>query len=115
MAKKSRKPTTTAVRERPPKEDRTPLPKDDAELELEKLVFGDLSGFQQSLRENAGALEKYYSSDDEEGDNVVEGGAEEGVGGPGEDLAALADDEVRFFFFFFLFCCLGCVCFEAIG
>ncbi|KAI5846468.1 WD40-repeat-containing domain protein [Morchella snyderi] len=93
MTKKSRKPAT-AVRERPPKDDRTPLPKNDAELELEKLVFGDLSGFQQNLRENAGALEKYYSSDDDEGEHVVEGGAEEG--GPGEDLAALADDELFF-------------------
>lgn len=104
MAKKSRK-TSTADRPPPPpkatrKEDRAPIPKDDAELELEKLIFGDLSGFHQSLREN-GALEKYYSDDDndydEEGGDAVEGEATtEGEEGPGRDLAALADDELFF-------------------
>lgn len=105
MAKKSRNTTTVLDRPVPDNlktmtnskkvtkrtEDRTPIAADDDELELEKLVFGDISGFKESLRRN-GDDEEFLSvgSDDESSG----GKGEEEETGLGRDLTALHDDEV---------------------
>lgn len=72
-------------------EDRTPIAADDDELELEKLVFGDLSGFRESLRQN-GDEEGFLSGENDDESDDVKGNEEEA--GPGRDLTALHDDEV---------------------
>lgn len=108
MAKKSR--SATAVLDRPkpddanigtntiskkppgqPKEDRTPIAPDDEELELERLVFGDLLGFKESLKQNGYEGELLAVGSDDRFD--VEKG-EEKESGLGGDLTALHDDEV---------------------
>ena len=73
-----------------------PPPKGREELELEKLVFGDLAGFQEALREG-------LDQDDDEREREyirVEGSeAEDEEGGVkgNEDLNAVHDDELFFF------------------
>ena len=74
-----------------------PHPKDEEELELEKLVFGDVGGFHEALRQESdedgkGGAERLYLSGDEDED--VEGDAE--VTGD-VDFAAIHDDELFFF------------------
>ncbi|KAF8424896.1 WD40-repeat-containing domain protein [Tirmania nivea] len=75
-----------------------PPSKDKEELELERLVFGDFSGFQEALREG-------LDQDDEEEEREraytgIEGGEgeddESGIKG-NEDLDAVHDDELFFF------------------
>lgn len=108
MAKKSR--SATAVLDRPipddanigtnttskkppgqPKEDRTPIAPDDEELELERLVFGDILGFKESLKQN-GYEGELLAVGSDDGLDVEKG--EEKESGLGEDLTALHDDEV---------------------
>lgn len=107
MAKKSRNTSGTTILDGPrshipkanksskkgrkPNQDHTPIAKHSDELELEKLVFGDLSGFQKSLRSNG--VEGGYLSAGSGDELNVAAGEEEGAG-PGRDLTALADDEV---------------------
>lgn len=108
MAKKSR--SATAVLDRPApgnsntdkktktkkapeqnKEDRTPIAPDADELELERLVFGDLLGFKESLKQSGYEGEFLAAGSEDELD--VEK-SEEKESGPGKDLTALNDDEV---------------------
>lgn len=108
MAKKSR--SATAVLERPTpdnanigtktkskklpgqrKEGRTPIAPDADELELERLVFGDLSGFKENLKQNGN--ERGFPAAGSEDQSDVEKGEEE-ESGSGKDLTALHDDEV---------------------
>lgn len=108
MAKKSR--SATAVLDRPVpgnsnterktktkkapgqnKEDRTPIAPDADELELERLIFGDLSGFKESLKQNG--YESGFLAAGSEDELDVEK-REEKESGSGEDLATLNDDEV---------------------
>lgn len=108
MAKESR--SATAVLDRPipddanigtntkskkppgqPKEDRTPIAPDDEELELERLVFGDLLGFKESLKQN-GYEGELLAVGSDDGLDIEK--KEEKEFGLGEDLTALRDDEV---------------------
>lgn len=108
MAKKSRSATTVLERPTPDntnigtktktkklpgqrKEDRTPIAPDADELELERLVFGDLSGFRESVKQNGN--EEEFSAVGSEDELDVEKGEEE-ESGSGKDLTALHDDEV---------------------
>lgn len=111
MAKKSR---TTAVLDRPTpdkfstetkmkskrpsgqnKEDRTPIAPDADELELERLVFGDLLGFKESLKQSAYEGEFLAEEDKDESDESDVEKREEEEPGPRKDLTALNDDEVN--------------------
>jgi len=87
--------TTEATKKTAPIQ--SPPPKDKEELELEKLVFGDLAGFQEALREG-------LDQGDDEGSESVYTGLEDGededeegrIKG-NEDLNAVHDDELFFF------------------
>lgn len=74
------------------KEDRTPIAPDADELELERLVFGDLSGFKESLKQSA--YEGEFLAEEDKDESDVEKSEEEGSG-PRKDLTALNDDEVN--------------------
>ncbi|KAL0640805.1 U3 snoRNP protein [Maublancomyces gigas] len=108
MAKKSRSATTvldrpvpgnsntegkTKIKKAPgqDKEDRTPIAPDADELELERLIFGDLSGFKESLKQSG--YEGGFPAAGSEDELDVEK-REEKESGPGEDLATLNDDEL---------------------
>ena len=69
---------------------KTPEPinqKDDEELQLERLVFGDDEGFRAAL--------KTYDSDDFNGGGQSSSDDDEEIEPePGEDLDAIADDDV---------------------
>ena len=77
-----------------------PRPKDEEELELEKLVFGDIAGFQEALRQESsedegGLPEKFHLSGEEEEEEDVAKDAE--ITGNHVDLTAVHDDELFFF------------------
>lgn len=68
--------------------DHSPIPKDAEEEELEKLVFGDISGFKAGL-----GIPPDSRAD---GDDFSDASSHtvDAEDGPGEDLRALRDDEV---------------------
>ena len=102
--KKSRKPASQAIEDATKALSLTsqsdpvlqPCAKDEEELELEKLVFGDVAGFQEALRQESdedgvGEVERLYFSDEEddvEKDAEIAGNA---------NLAAVHDDELFFY------------------
>ncbi|KAF8477249.1 WD40-repeat-containing domain protein [Kalaharituber pfeilii] len=94
--KKTKKPAAQALSltaEAGPKNpDAAPRPKDEEERELEKLVFGDLSGFQEGLREAYADEDQGYPSADESDAGLRAAGPLKA----NEDLNALHDDELFF-------------------